>query len=50
MVAASGYRALKNQVRELQRMFGEETMANEILRAAIWRWQVPKRMARPSCK
>ncbi|WP_305016965.1 hypothetical protein [Mycobacterium tuberculosis] len=31
------YRALENQVRELQRMLGKKTMENEILREAISR-------------
>jgi transposase len=45
------YRALENQVRELQRMLGKKTMENEILREAISRVAGPKkRMARPACK
>ncbi|MFZ5667803.1 MAG: IS3 family transposase [Pseudomonadota bacterium] len=35
VVPASEYRALENQVRELQRMLGKKTMENEILREAI---------------
>lgn len=37
VVPASEYRALENQVRELQRMLGKKTMENEILREAISR-------------
>lgn len=51
VVPASEYRALENQVRELQRMLGKKAMENEILREAISRVAGPKkRMARPVCK
>ena len=45
MVPASEYRALENQVRELQRMLGKKTMENEILRGAISRVAGPKKTA-----
>ncbi len=45
MVPASEYRALENQVRELQRMLGKKTMENEILREAISRVAGPKKTA-----
>ena len=32
VVAASDYRGLQHQVRELQRLLGKKTMENEILR------------------
>jgi hypothetical protein len=35
VVAASEYRALQQQVRELQRLLGEKTVENEILREAL---------------
>jgi transposase len=37
VVAASEYRALQHQVRELQRLLGKKTLENEILRAR-WLW------------
>jgi transposase len=43
VVPASEYRALENQVRELQRMLGKKTMENEILREAISRVAGPKK-------
>lgn len=45
VVPASEYRALENQVRELQRMLGKKTMENEILREAISRVAGPKKTA-----
>ena len=35
MVAVSEYRALQNQVRELQRLLGKKTMEAEILKDAL---------------
>ena len=35
VVAASEYRALQHQVRELQRLLGKKTLENEILRGAL---------------
>jgi transposase len=35
VVAASEYRALQQQVRELQRLLGKKTLENEILREAL---------------
>ena len=35
LVAASNYRALQQQVRELQRLLGKKTLENEILREAL---------------
>src|SRR5271170_3598141 len=35
VVAASEYRALQHQVRELQRLLGKKTLENEILRKAL---------------
>jgi transposase len=35
VVAASEYRALQHQVRELQRLLGKKTLENEILREAL---------------
>lgn len=43
VVAASAYRALENQVRELQRMLSKKTMENEILRKAISRVADPNK-------
>ena len=37
VVAASEYRALQNQIRELQRLLGRKTLENEILREAVER-------------
>lgn len=34
-MAASEYRALQNQVRELQRLLGKKTMETEILKDAL---------------
>lgn len=45
VVPASEYRALENQVRELQRMLGKKTMENEILREAISRVAAPQKTA-----
>jgi transposase len=39
VVAASEYRALQHQVRELQRLLGKKTLENEILREALDPWQ-----------
>ena len=47
VVPASEYRALENQVRELQRMLGKKTMENEILREAISRVAGPKTYGPP---
>ena len=35
MIAASEYRGLQHQVRELQRLLGKKTLENEILREAL---------------
>ena len=35
VVAASEYRALRHQVRELQQLLGKKTLENEILREAL---------------
>ena len=35
MVPASDYRALQNQVRELQRLLGKKTLEAEILKEAL---------------
>ncbi len=43
VVAASEYRALEVQVRELQRMLGKKTMENELLREAVSRTAASKR-------
>lgn len=45
VVAASEYRALEAQVRELQRMLGKKTMENELLREAVSRTTASKRGA-----
>jgi len=37
VVAASQYRALESQVRELQRLLGKKTMESEVLREAVTR-------------
>jgi transposase len=42
-VAASEYRALEAQVRELQRLLGKKTMENELLREAVSRAAGPKK-------
>jgi transposase len=46
-VAASEYRALQQQVCELQRLLGKKTMANEIVREALDLAQPNDRCARP---
>ena len=43
VVAASEYRALEAQVRELQRLLGKKTMENEILKEAVSRAGAGKR-------
>lgn len=44
VVAASDYRALEAQVRELQRLLGKKTMENELLREAVSRVAGPKKL------
>ena len=46
VVAASDYRALQQQVRELQRLLGKKTLENEILREALDIVQPKKRQLR----
>ena len=46
VVAASEYRALQHQVRELQRLLGKKTLENEILREALDLAQPKKRLLR----
>ena len=46
VVAASEYRALQHQVRELQRLLGKKTLENEILRDALDLVQPKKRLLR----
>jgi transposase len=46
VVAASEYRALQQQVRELQRLLGKKTLENEILREALDLVQLEKRLLR----
>ena len=46
LVAASEYRALQHQVRELQRLLGKKTLENEILREALDVVQPKKRLLR----
>ena len=46
VVAASEYRALQHQVRELQRLLGKKTFENEILREALDLVQPKKRSVR----
>ena len=46
VVAASEYRALQHQVRELQRLLGKKTLENEILRDALDLAQSKKRLLR----
>jgi transposase len=46
VVAASEYRALQHQIRELQRLLGKKTLENEILRDAIDLAQPKKRLLR----
>jgi transposase len=48
VVAASDYRALQHQVRELQRLLGKKTLENEILREALDLAQPKKRLLRLS--
>jgi transposase len=43
VVPASQYRALHNQVRELQRLLGKKTLENEVLREAVERITGPKK-------
>ena len=38
VVPASGYRALQNQIRELQRLLGKKTLEAEILKGAAAEW------------
>ena len=46
VIAASDYRALQQQVRELQRLLGKKTLENEILREALDIAQPKKRQLR----
>jgi transposase len=46
VVAASEYRALQHQVRELQRLLGKKSLENEILREALDLVQPKKRLLR----
>jgi transposase len=46
VVPASDYRALQQQVRELQRLLGKKTLENEILRDALELAQPKKRLLR----
>jgi transposase len=46
VVAASEYRALQHQVRELQRLLAKKTLENEILREALDLLQSKKRLLR----
>jgi transposase len=46
VVAASEYRALQHQVRELQRLLGKKTLENEVLRDALDLAQPKKRLLR----
>ena len=46
VVAASEYRSLQHQVRELQRLLGKKTLENEILREALDLVQPKKRLLR----
>jgi transposase len=46
VVAASEYRVLQHQVRELQRLLGKKTLENEILREALDLAQPKKRLLR----
>ena len=45
-MAASEYRVLQHQVRELQRLLGKKTLENEILRDALDLVQPKKRLLR----
>ena len=44
VAAASEYRALQHQVRELQRLLGKKTLENEILREVVERVTAPKKL------
>ena len=46
VVAASEYRAVQHQVRELQRLLGKKTLENEVLREALDLTQLKKRLLR----
>ena len=46
VVAASEYRALQHQVRELQRLLGKKTLETEVLRDALDLAQPKKRLLR----
>ena len=46
VVPASDYRALQQQVRELQRLLGKKTLENEVLREALDLAQPKKRLLR----
>jgi transposase len=46
VVPASEYRALRSQIRELQRLLGKKTLENEILREALDLAQPKKRLLR----
>ena len=46
VVPASEFRALQQQVRELQRLLGKKTLENEILREALDLAQPKKRLLR----
>ncbi len=48
VVAASEYRALQNQVRELQRLLGKKMLEAEILKEALERTGSKKRLLRSS--
>ena len=48
VVPASEYRALQNQVRELQRLLGKKTLEAEILKEALERTGSKKRLLRCS--
>jgi transposase len=48
VVPASEYRALQNQVRELQRLLGKKTLEAEILKEALERTGSKKRLLRSS--
>ena len=49
VVAASDYRALQQQVRELQRLLGKKTMEADILREALEIQRPKKLMSRALC-
>ena len=46
VIAASEYRALQHQIRELQRLLGKKTLENEVLRDALDLVQPKKRLLR----